>query len=202
MAESLVQIYNIALGWLGGHQLSTTSASWEDSREGQLCQVFFPQVRDECLAAYKWSFATRRQELALAPSDSPEAIEPFSHAYALPSDYLKAIGFSQYQGSPQDLAPPYQIEEDKLLTCLTPPANLIYVARITDPKRYPPKFVLALSYGLAAFLATANANDPKIKQECQKQQYYYLGAARAEELNSQHLTKPSTPWQRARRGIV
>lgn len=193
MADSVVQIYNMALGWLGGHQLPSVEAAWDDSDIGKLCQAYYPQVLREALEAHEWSFAARSQDLGRKPQSGRE---DYPIRYGLPADYLRAI---RLEGGNHFDLPHFIIEGEDLLTGVEP-ARLVYIALLNDPKKFPAAFTTALSYGLASFLATANVNDMQKQNVCQQKYMTMLEEAWARDLQSQKpMMKPSA-WAVARHG--
>ncbi|MDR2946434.1 MAG: hypothetical protein LBV79_06790 [Candidatus Adiutrix sp.] len=193
MATSVVWLYNMALGWLGGHQLPSVQAAWENSTIGELCQAYYPQLLLESLEAKNWSFATKSQDLSLKPGPGREG---YRLRYGLPSDYLRAV---RLEGGGLPGGPSFIIEGDDLLTNAEP-ARLVFVFRLEDPKRFPPAFTSALAYGLAAFLAPANANDQRDKADCQQKYVITLEEAWARDRQAQRPAPRPSAWQTARHG--
>ena len=193
MADSVVQIYNMALGWLGGHQLPSVEAAWEDDEAGRLCQTYYPQILREALEAHDWSFAASSQDLGRKPGYGRE---DYSIRYGLPSDYLRAI---RLEGGNHYDQPHFIIEGEHLLTDAAP-ARLIYIALVDDPKKLPPAFVTAVSYGLASFLATGANNDQQAQNNCQQKYLTMLEEAWARDLGSQKPKRKPSAWASARHG--
>jgi hypothetical protein len=197
-SQTTVTVYNLALAWLGGEQLSSVEAPWEDSALGHLCINNFPQVLDQALAAHDWSFARSRKVLARKPDDGSAAADPlYPYRYALPADCLRPVRLYAPGGS--DRTASYLIEGLDLLTDLQP-AELLYVARVEDPRRWPAGFVTALSWGLAAVLSSAKNNDPQKQMQCLKNYEMALAEAVARDQNAIRPIPPASKWRAARRG--
>ena len=179
--NSTVGLFNQALALLGGEQLSSVEAPWEDSTLGRLCLNNFPPVLDLALNAHDWSFALCRVTLA----------EKAPGRYALPSDCLRPVRVIGGR--------PFVLEGFDLLTPAAP-AELLYVRRVEDPALWPPNFRTALAWGLAAVLAPARNNDIQKQQLCLQQYQLNLSEAMARDNNSQKPEDPPSEWVLARNG--
>ena len=183
--NSTVGLFNQALALLGGEQLSSVEAPWEDSTLGRLCLNNFPPVLDLALNAHDWSFALCRVVLAGVEGPGPE------YRYALPADCLRPVRVIGGR--------PFVIEGLEILTPAAP-AELLYVRRTEDPARWPPNFRTALAWGLAAVLAVAKNNDIQKQQLCLQQYQLNLSEAMARDNNSQNPEDEPSEWIMARNG--
>ena len=191
MARSTVEIFNMALSWLGGEQLSSVESAWDSSALGVLCKNNFPSVLDEALSSSDWSFATRRCQLALKPVD--DSHPDYAYCYGLPTDCLRPIRLI----SGANTVTNFCLEGQNLLTNIAP-AQLSYVSRCQDPRLWSPIFATALSWGLAAVLATARLNDQGKQQQCLENYQISLAEARARDRNISHPPQPSSLWLQSR----
>lgn len=85
---SEVAICNLALSHLKQRpivQLDSPSTSNE-----QLCNLWYHQVRQQVLRAHSWNFASKRTQLT--PSTDATPLFGYSHAYLLPSDWIRYLG--------------------------------------------------------------------------------------------------------------
>ncbi len=192
--RSTVAVFNQALAWLGGEQLSSVETTWEESALGRLCKYNFPLVLDQALTAHDWSFARRRVTLPAKPESLPHPL--YAKRYGLPADCLRPI---QLLGSAAAGGGEYVIEGRDLLTNAAP-AVLEYVAREEDPAAWPPEFAVALSWGLAAVLATAKINDPRKQEQCFQRYEAALAEAVARDLGKQRPRVAPSAWKAARFG--
>ena len=188
-SPSTVGIFNRALALLGGEQLSTVEGPWEKSALGILCVNNFPGVLDMALEAHDWSFARAREDLAEKPETRPR--RNYSRRYALPSACLRPLELTGGW--------PFILEGSDLLTDAAP-AELHYIQRVEDPRVWPPAFQTALAWGLAAVLAAAKTNDPRIQQACFERYNVTLLEAMARDNNMQQPADEPTEWERARFG--
>lgn len=166
---SIVSICNLALSNIGKDNISSLT---EASAEARACNQFYEHARDTLLQVYPWRFAGVTQSLASVTNDK---VGEWSHAYALPSDYLKARWIRpEYSDTDavtltqqQEIQIPYDIEGDKLY-CNMSPAFLRYTRRITDPTKFTPLFVDALSWALTVRLAMPLTRDLKQRNDAYK----------------------------------
>ena len=193
MAGSKVEVFNLALALLGGHQLLSFEAPWEDDNLGRLCDACFPQILREALEAHEWSFAQNSQDLARL--DEPGR-DGYDYRFKLPADCIRPVRV--VDGSVD--GPDYIIEGGHLLTT-APSARLLYVVDLDDPKRWPPSFTTALAWGVAAVLAMANNNDTDKQQVCIQNFKNFIEQAWARDLQQQNPAKITSAWSSARHGV-
>ena len=164
---------------------------------GVLCDNLFPQVLDLTLTAHAWSFALKRVFLAAVPENGPgNAL--YRLAYAVPSDCVKAVRLA---GGGVNRSPAYVMEGETLRTNERQ-AVLVYVARVTDPQKWPPAFADALAWALAGELASARLNDSRKQNWCYQNYKVALGDAIARDRATQNPYAPVSPWQAARFGTM
>jgi hypothetical protein len=101
---------------------------------------------------HEWGFATRREALADLGSDHDQ----WAYAYAKPSGMLKALAVLPPDTEDTETQP-YIIETNAagadVIYTNQETAVLRFIVRITDPTRFSPLFVEALSWLLASKLA-------------------------------------------------
>lgn len=194
--KSTVQLFNTALARLGGEQLDERISPQETDTLGTLCSTLFEHVLDLALAAHPWTFALRRVALAVLADAAENGEYPI--AYALPSDCVRPVRLDGCYGV--NRSPAYVLEGDTLRT-QEAAATLLYVQRVTDPRRWPPSFADALAWALAAELATAKLNDRAKQQFCIQNYEMCLSTAIARDSAAQNPCPPVSPWQAARFGM-
>ena len=193
MARSTVDIFNMALGWLGGAQLTGVESTWEKSTPGTLCKNLFPVILADALEAHDWSFALRRADL---PLKSTPGGQGYQYRYGRPADCLRLV---ELEGAGHGRGPCFITDGQDILTDEAP-ARLLYVANITDPNQWTAAFSLALSWGLAAFLSTAQKNDSQQQELCARNYQIQLAEAWVRDMSTQNPRMPLSPWQSARAG--
>lgn len=135
-----VDICNAALLKLGDENIISTLG--QDGREGESCEILYPQVRDWLLASHPWNFAIGRSLLA---ADTATPAFEYTKQYYLPSDCLRALKL-------YDTDERWKVEGDKLLTDESTP-RLIYIKAITNTGQFSPLFTETLALFLASALA-------------------------------------------------
>lgn len=163
---SVVSICNLALSNIGKDNIQALSDAGSEARA---CNQFYEITRDMLLQAYPWRFAGKTQSLAEVTNDKPGA---WAYAYNRPNDCLKVRWirpeYSPTEEWPQtfqeEISNPYEIE-GQTIYCNLSPAFLRYTFRLTDPTRFSPMFIDALSWHVAVRLAMPLTRDPKVRAD-------------------------------------
>lgn len=146
---SEVSIGNGALIKLGA---DTIIALTDDNNRARTLNARYESVRDAELRRRRWRFSIKRTSLA-ALATTPDS--DFAYAYQLPADFLRLIeggdivqlaDLSDYRSGSSEM---YSIENGTILTNLSAPLAIRYIAKITDPTLYDPAFAEAFSARLA-----------------------------------------------------
>jgi hypothetical protein len=161
VAATEVEICNVALLRVGQGQ--TLDSLEEASAEARACKVLYAQSRDAVLSEARWGFAVRRATMA----SIPETRDGWLYAYALPSDCLTVLRVTGHtRNLPNDLREPFALEYEpahgRVLLADREDAEVVYVAQVLDVPRYPPLFVDALAWKLAAELALCLPVKPQV----------------------------------------
>ena len=192
--KSTIQLFNTALGRLGGEQIPYNRSPHEQDATGILCENLFPHVLDMVLEAHEWGFATRRVLLAMLPEQQPENPD-YVLRYAMPTDCVKPVSIEGYAGV--NRTPAYLIEGNAILTNKRN-AELVYIARIEEPRAWPPSFADALAWALAGELASARINDSQKQNWCYQNYEVALAKAAARDRAKQNPHRKQSPWLVAR----
>ena len=174
---SAVDICNLALGHIGNKAEITAIVPPDGSAEAAQCGKFYPIARDECLSEFDWGFAKRRQLLAQISGDAPSGWE---YWYTVPNPYLVArqMVVEKYDNPVQYTTESHETH-GTIILANTDKAELWYTAIITDPTKYPPLFIHALSWLLASYLALPLTREAKIKEISMQQYSLNMGKAKA-----------------------
>lgn len=199
--QSLIHLYNTALAELGGEQIPLNISPIENDATGAICQSLFPHILDMVLESHEWGFAKSRAILALLPEQEPSN-DSYAFRYALPADCVKPVRIVMPQGNrffPQgsNHSPAYAIEGQYIL-CNVEQAELLYVARVSEPRHWPAYFSSVLVWKMAAGLATARNNDKQQKQICEQMYEHALTTACAKDRAKQNDRRLVSPWRDAR----
>lgn len=198
---SEVDICNLSLGHCNNPAQVSAINPPDGSNEAKQCARFYPIARDEALVDFKGNFSIRYATLAPLSSD-PDSDWLFR--FALPNDYLDALeltcdGFPD----PQDFEVTSSDSDGEILQTNTETPLLKYVARIVLTGLFPPKFVTALSYNLASYLAGPITKKREKAEEMKKLYIASLAEASVHDANSK---KAGGPRQRQKdyrpKGIV
>jgi hypothetical protein len=194
--SSVVDIVNIALSHLGEDATVSSIDPPEGSAEAERAAMFYPQARDSLLEMHEWRFATKRVLLALTVSDTFE----WSFAYAPPSNMLRALAVLPETSSAEDDGEDYdqQLDANDAQIILTncEDASLKYTARVTDATRFPPLFIEALSWLLAAHMAGPIIKGDagrKVAGSCLQTAMGFLAQAKVSDANQRKVEPTHTP---------
>ena len=224
---SEVEICNLALAHLGDEATVASIDPPEGSAQAEHCARFYPIARDGLLQMHPWNFASRR--VSLASVTMPYTM--WKYAYACPGDMMVAVAVlppeaendytirpypadkygwgwinTPFVGAGVYVPQEYQIETDtagnKVIYTNQENALLRYQALVTDPTKFDPLFVMALSWHLAGMLA-----GPVIKggegeaegKRCAQMMMAYLQQARASDANQRNVRPEHiTTWMSGR----
>ncbi len=162
---SVVSICNLALSNIGKDNINALT---DAGAEARACSQFYDHVRGTLLQGYPWRFAGKSVSLAEVANDKAGQ---WSHAYKRPTDCLKVRwvrpAYSEDNGKlseQEEIEFPYEIEGDTIY-CDLSPAFLRYTFDLSDPSKFSPLFVDAMSWHLAVRLAMPLTRDPKIRAD-------------------------------------
>lgn len=199
MAVDKVGVYNLALNAIGAR--SNISLPSENSREAEVCNLWYPVVRDQILAAAPWPEATKFDYLALINEQVNdvwafgEARPGYRFAYAAPSDYLRAqylTDFSRFQVAN------YNNEKQMLMTNAAQ-AILVYTMLTDNINLWSSELRMAIVYGLAANICMPLTGKPSRTKTLVQQANNYVIAARETAANTNNERYDSLPdWIVAR----
>jgi hypothetical protein len=174
---SKVEIMNMASLELGDEIIMSED---EDTKIARTMKALWPTTVKECLEDHTWGFAKKRATLAQLTA-APE--HGYAYAYQLPADFIRMV----YMGVPDDEYD-WSIENGLLLTD-EGAAEITYIYNVTTPALFSPKFVVALSYLLAAKAANSIAGlDTSKKREMMM--VYEKTLMDAETIDSQNSPSP------------
>lgn len=159
MAQNQVGLYNLALSAIGTRAIVDLPS--ENSREAEICNLWYEVVRDTVLRAAPWSsarntvrlglLATRDFELAWVEGD-PEP--PWLFTYAQPSDFLYPRyldNFQHFQLGVRRITNP--ASTTPVIFTNVESAILVYTYRQTDMNYWDADLYHAVSQALAAAIA-------------------------------------------------
>lgn len=202
MATDAVVIYNLALDAVGAR--ITISSPVDDSREAEVCNLWFPNIRDLVLSAAPWPEATKMERLALLATqdnDSWLSGEPrpdLLNSYATPADMLQPQYLSDYS---KFTLQSYGAERKAIMTGATSPI-LIYTFRQTMVSMWSQGLQMAIMYGLAASICTTLTGKTSRTKTLVQQANDIILSAREAAANTSDERLDSIPDWIAARGYV
>ncbi|RJT42008.1 hypothetical protein D3227_04840 [Mesorhizobium waimense] len=189
--SSIVSICNLALSNLGKDNISALT---DAGAEALACNQFYDHVRDTLLQVYPWSFAAKTASLAEVANDK---VGSWGYAYRRPTDCLKVRyvrpAYTENQTSDLTAAKSdafgfaHEIE-GQTIYCDLSPAFLRYTYRLTDPTKYTPLFIEALSWHLAVRMAMPLTRDPKVRADAYQLAQATQNTASAADANEDRET--------------
>jgi hypothetical protein len=183
------KICNLAVMHIGEEHIANID---EVSKAAQKLKTVWPVILDEMLEEHDWTFARKREGLALLAT--PPAFG-FSKAFKLPSDYMRLPQEQEDCNAWSDR--PWRKEGALLLTDESA-IDLLYIARV-GPEKFPAKFAIALSFRLAAAIAFSLSKKSGVVK--QMWDLYMVKLSEAKNADAQQvgqIIKPSR-WLLARR---
>lgn len=143
-------IFNLALNAIGAR--SNVASPTENSREAQVCSLWYPVVKGQVLAAAPWPELTRFASLVVQNERDLEedwvatnARPGYTFAYALPDDCVRPQYLTNFD---RFLLQAY--EDTWVLSTNTENAILAYTHDATISNLWSPSLQMALAYALAA----------------------------------------------------
>lgn len=156
MSVSPTQICNLALLKFGSVTINDIG---DDNPQAIACNVLYPLIRDEIVAAHSWNFAMKRADLG-APLSATPAFE-FEFAYQLPVDCLRV--WELYSTGTTD--PEWVREGNELLINQEADIFIRYIKKVTTTGDIPPAVVNCIAIRLAAELAVKIKEDKVLRRE-------------------------------------
>lgn len=203
MANDELEIYNLALNAVGTR--SNVSDPSEESREAEVCRLWFGTVRDQVLRAAPWHSAKAYARLAvLAERDTDEdwvAADPepgFLFAYSAPSDMLYPRHLADYS---RFVSGVYNGTTRAIFT-QTESAILFYTLRQVNVSLWSPDLKMAIAQALAAYIAMPLHGKASRAAQAQQQANNLILSARETMANEDWNTLDVVPDWLAARGYA
>jgi hypothetical protein len=180
---SLVAIWNKALSGCLGERAAISQPD-EQSAAAAVCRLHYEITRDTLLASHDWTFARRRSSLA----DLGNPPRLWAYRYQLPSDCIRdrrITPASTGQAVRYEVASDVDDQGGEIQVLYTNVAapELVYTARITNTELYPPIFVEALAWSLAAAAADTITADTRRQERAIKRAAEWTAYASADDMN-------------------
>ena len=196
--SSEVQVYNLALNAVGTR--SNISLPTENSREAEVCRLWYSPVRDQILAASAWPEATEIAYLGLTKEADEDgdglwaAGDPrpgYSYVYQLPADYLRAQYLNDFSR--------FLITGNRSIHTSSFQAMLYYTKRLETIAEWGAELQMAIVYGLAAHICMPLTGKPSRARSLEGKANEMVMMARESAANMSNEMYESIPdWITAR----
>jgi hypothetical protein len=206
VASDLTSLFNLALSAVGTRSL--TSDPNENSREAEICRLWFPQTRDQVLRAAPWAAARSTARLPILGEQTSDTwgtgspVPGSRFAYGIPADFLYPrfiYGYARFEMgtyAPTVAATP----QPALFTDVEAPL-LTYTSRQTNIALWDHGLFMAIAYGLAANIAMPLHGKPQRAKEALMQANETIMQARVQTANEDFVSLDHIPDWLAARGI-
>ena len=199
---SEVAIYNLALNAVGARD--NVSAPTENSREAEVCRLWYSVVRDQILASAAWPEATDFRilaQLAVEEDDEYTAGDPrtgYQYVYSLPADLLRPQYLTDFG---RFLITTYS-DNRRALHTNTSYAVLAYTKRLETISLWSAELQMAIVYGLAAHVCMPLSGKPSRAKMLLAAANEYTMAARESAANASAEIYEAIPDWIAARGFT
>lgn len=190
-----IQIANRALTKLGASRITSLT---DDVKQARAINSCFADLRDDELRANRWSFSMKRTTL---PALSTAPTFGYANQYQVPADFLKIDMVDDRFPSPvmdnyiDSEVLDWVLEGEKILTDLSAPLKLRYVAQITDTGMFDPNFREALACRIAAEIAEDLTQSlPKRQQAWAEYDRAIFRAKRSNAIERLPIAMPDDSW--------
>lgn len=198
---SEVSICNRALQIIGADSITALT---DNNDRARAMRTAYEPVRDAELHRRRWRFALKRASLA-ALSDAPAS--DYARQFQLPGDCLRVIAGADLVPVPNEadyrtgIGALWSREGDRLLTNLSAPLRIRYIARIVDTSLFDPSFAEALAARLAMEVCERLTQSSTKKAEARVHYRQALvEAARANAIENAPEAAGDDSWVTARLG--
>ena len=141
---SETNIANVAMRLLKADRITSLT---DGSKNANVANDVFDEVRDDLLRAHNWNFASRFAKLAQL---STAPIFEFDNAYALPDEWLRTITVHDNDAGIGTLVyREAEVDDKGVIVTSVDEMWMRHVYRVTDPNRMATDFRMAFSFALA-----------------------------------------------------
>ena len=197
--SSETSVYNLALNAIGARD--NVSSPSENSREAEVCRLWYSVVRDQVLASAAWPEATEIAYLAQLSEQEDgvwvdgEPRQGYTYAYSLPNDLLRP----QYLTDFGRFLITSHTGDQRALHSNTAQAALVYTKRLETISLWNPELQMAIVYALAAHICMPITGKPSRAKMLVQQANEFILQARESAANASQEHHESIPdWITAR----
>lgn len=200
MANSLTGLFNQAVSAAGGEAEITDPG--ENSREANLCRLWYAVVRDNVVQTGPWSSAQANKRLALFSTrdttvawGSADPAPGWLYAYSLPADMLRPRYLHSYAEFSRQ-----SIGNKTYLMTNQSEAVLHYTKRVEDVSQWDGELYMAVLFSLAAHISFTLTKKITLQRELQANAAGRVSLAQMDVANEQHSREEAMPAMLTVRG--
>lgn len=177
-------ICNLALSHLAS-SAELTSLTSDRSKEAKACQLVFETARGKVLRDFPWPFARRVTALALVTDLTSDSDSEWDYAYRYPGDAIAIRRIVNQWRQRVDIRAtrvPFEVAGDstgKLIMTDEASARCEWTFAETNPERFAPDFVIALSHYIAYLIAPRVTAGDQFKLGDRSYQHYLIELEKA-----------------------
>lgn len=192
---SSVAIGNMALSHIGNSQAIEDLYPSELTQEAFQVTQWYDHARLELLESFDWNFARSRVALSEHADDPPSG--QWSYRYEYPSDCVRALELENPVGRQADKVA-YEVEysgNEKTILTNQEDAVLVYTKNIENTALFSRKFIVTLSYLIAAYIAFPLTGNIQVQESMgQKFARSFRSATGVNAQEGREDTPPEAEW--------
>lgn len=200
MINDTASLYNLALNAIGAR--NNVASPTENSREAQVCGLWYSVVKDQVFAAAPWPELTKLASLTLLDTRgdtdwvNTNAQPGFLYTYALPDD----IARPQYLTDFSRFTITSYTDDQAILATNTTAAILAYTAKNLAVSLWGPGLQMAMVYALASHICMPLSGKVTRAKQMVDQANSFIAQAREISANTSNMTFDTVPDWISKRG--
>ncbi len=203
MINDITSLYNLALNAVGAR--SNVASPTENSREAQVCELWYTVVRDAVFASAPWPELTKLASLEVLDTRDTEedwvatnARPGYAYAYAMPADAARPQYLTNFD---RFLVTSYD-DNRQVLVSNTEAAILAYTAKNLSIQIWGAGLQMAMVYGLASHIVMPLSAKASRAKQLVDQANNFIVQARETAANTSNETFDYLPDWIAARGFA
>jgi hypothetical protein len=164
-----LDIYNSAIIKLGGTPLASAD---EDSKEGRLCRMQYPKIRNAALRSAPWGFAVKRKVLTPIDPNPLEFSDGDESVFQLPADCVRVWKLLDQPNIKYKVEGRYLIADDSSV-------NIYYISNAVAVDGFAADFMECAANLLAADLCYSLTQSTSLKASLESSAQFWINQARS-----------------------
>ena len=200
MANTLTGLFNQAISTAGGEAEITDPT--ENSREANLCRLWYEVVRDNVVQTGPWPSALANKRLALYKERdtaldwaNTDPSPGWLYAYLQPSDLLRPRHLQSFASFTRQ-----SIGNTTYIMANEEDAILHYTKRVEDVSKWDGELYMAVMFSLAAHMSFNLTKKITLQRELQEKAQTLVNAALVNVANEEHYRAEAMPRMLTVRG--